>query len=398
MQRKSSFFFNLLNQIILQPNRFKKEHKHGTDNLNSYTQFLSLLKSKDHRVQLKAAKDFYAFLLNELKQVKKDDDSSFVDNLIPTIRELANENNQNISDKQACIYIITSIINLDNINVKVRKRHQISVIRWLKNLLAYSDHTVIHMASRAMGKYVQAGVDCHVEFKSGLDALRSETKRYQSILLIRELTLAYPPRLFLYSDLFFQNIMYSICDRNPQIRYESIELFRLALIISINRESTSNQQGPNSSVLNGTSSSHRIHRTSTVSSMESVNSTHDSNLNQNQAANSVVSNNDENLEKFKLCFKNSVKELESLLQEYTTSSRQSMSNQSNQQLSSSREDKIHGYLLIILEIIRFSSLDFEKQIEKYLSTYNLYHQQIQKANNSINSNSSATQGPNTVRI
>jgi hypothetical protein len=360
--------------------------------LNSYTQFLTLLKSRDYRVQLKAAKDFYAFLLNELKQVKKDDDSSFVDNLIPTIRELANENNQSISDKQACIYIITSIINLDNINVKVRKRHQISVIRWLKNLLAYSDQTVIHMASRAMGKYVQAGVDCHVEFKSGLDALRSETKRYQSILLIRELTLAYPPRLFLYSELFFQNIMYSICDRNPQIRYESIELFRLALIISINRE-TSSSGGLGSQ---NSASSNRLHRSSTQSSLESSNSNLDS---QNQATSGGPSANasDENLEKFKLCFKNSVKELESLLSEYTTSSKSN----SNQSSSSNRDDKIHGYLLIILEIIRFSCLDFEKQIEKYLSTYNLYHQQIQKGNNNIffnlNIGNSGAQGPNAVR-
>ena len=356
--------------------------------MNSYTQFLTLLKSRDYRVQLKAAKDFYAFLLNELKQVKKDDDSSFVDNLIPTIRELANENNQSISDKQACIYIITSIINLDNINVKVRKRHQISVIRWLKNLLAYSDQTVIHMASRAMGKYVQAGVDCHVEFKSGLDALRSETKRYQSILLIRELTLAYPPRLFLYSELFFQNIMYSICDRNPQIRYESIELFRLALIISINRETSSNSLGQNSATV-----SNRLHRSSTQSSLESANSYLE---NQNQTGSST-SASDENLEKFKLCFKNSVKYLESLLLEYNTNVK-SNANQSSS-ASSTREDKIHGHLLIILEIIRFSCLEYEKQIEKYLSTYNLYHQQIQKGNNNIFFNlniGNSAQGQNTV--
>jgi hypothetical protein len=204
-------------------------------------QFLGLLKSKDHRVQLKAAKDFYAFLLNELKTVKRDDETTFVDSLIPTIRELANEHNVNICDKQACIYIITSIINLDNINVKVRKKHQISLFRWLRNLLSCPDPTVIHMASRAMGKYVQAGVDCDVEFNSGLENLRIESKRYQGILLIKELSLAYPPRLFLNSAVFFENIMLAICDRNAQMRYEAIELFRLALIISVNREGSKSQ-------------------------------------------------------------------------------------------------------------------------------------------------------------
>ena len=191
--------------------------------------------------------------------------------------------------------------------------------------------------------------------------------------------------------------MYSICDRNPQIRYESIELFRLALIISINRESpVTTQQGvSNGPLLNGGAGTpnHRIHRTSTVSSMESVASNHDQQQQQQQAAASTLASN-ENLEKFKLCFKNSVKELEGLLLEYTnggvsSSSRQSTSSQTSS--TSSREDRVHGCLLVILEIIRFSCLEFEQQIEKYLSTYNLYHQQIQKANNTnVNSTSSGT--------
>lgn len=130
-----------------------RETRHGLADLN-YMQYLKPLKSKDYRQQLAAAKEFYAFLLNELKKVKRDDETSFVDNLIPTIRELVNENNQNISDKQACIYIITSIINLDNINVRVRRRHQTSLFRWLKNLLTCPDPIIIHMASRAMGRLV----------------------------------------------------------------------------------------------------------------------------------------------------------------------------------------------------------------------------------------------------
>ena len=32
--------------------------------------------------------------------------------------------------------------------------------------------------------------------------------------------------------------MSAICDRNPEIRYEAIELFRLSLIISVSRETS----------------------------------------------------------------------------------------------------------------------------------------------------------------
>lgn len=307
-----------------------------------------------------------------------------MDNLIPSIRELANENNQNLSDKQACIYIITSIINLDNINVKVRKKHQTSLFRWLRNLLACPDQTVIHMASRAMGRYVQAGVECDVEFKSGLEYLRNdnEARRYQAILLVRELSLAYHPRLFLSSSTFFENILVPICDHNPQIRHEAIELFRLGLKICLNRESSIP-----SNFLTSTNQSaqSRLRRSSTSSSLSSSISQTES-LIQNR----IITTEDNSLTKFMHCVEESISELEKLLNEQT--SRQSKGN-TQEQNQSTKEDRIHGYLQVILEIFRFSNLEFEQKIDNYLSTYNLYYQQVQQA---YNLNASTSQSSNLV--
>ncbi|CAF0752879.1 unnamed protein product [Brachionus calyciflorus] len=363
-----------------------KDPKNGLADIN-YNQYINSLKSKDHKTQLKAAKDFYAFLLNELKQVKRDDETSFVDNLIPSIRELANENNQNLSDKQACIYIITSIINLDNINVKVRKKHQTSLFRWLRNLLACSDQTVIHMASRAMGKYVQAGVECDVEFKSGLENLRneSESKRYQAILLVRELSLAYHPRLFLSSTIFFENILVPICDHSPQLRHEAIELFRLGLIICLNRETTIQNNYLAHQSMNQPTSSSRLRRSSTSSSLSSSISQQD-----NPIQNKSFSCEDNSLTKFINCVEESIYELEKLLNEQNTS-RQSKSSV-QEQFQSTREDRIHGYLQVLLEIFKFSNFEYEKKTQNYLSTYNLYYQQIQHAYNlnvSVNNSTSS---------
>ena len=151
----------------------------------------------------------------------------------------------------------------------MRKKHQTSFFRWLRNLLACPDATVIHMASKAMGKYAQAGVECDVEFKSGLEYLRIESKRYQGILLVKELALASPTRLFLNSDLFYENIMSAICDRNLEIRYEAIELFRLSLKISIERE---NSDSASSSQLPSGGNQQRLRRTSTSSSFNSISS------------------------------------------------------------------------------------------------------------------------------
>ncbi|RNA43682.1 serine threonine- kinase mTOR isoform X2, partial [Brachionus plicatilis] len=362
-----------MNKTLIQGVSKETSTKHGLADIN-YNQYIDSLKSQDQRVQLKAAKDFYAFLLNELKQVKRDGETSFVDNLIPSIRELANENNQNLSDKQACIYIITSIINLDNINVKVRKKHQTSLFRWLRNLLSCSDQTVIHMASRAMGRYVQAGVECDVEFKSGLESLRneSESKRYQGILLVRELSLAYHPRLFLNSCTFFENIIVPICDHNAQIRYESIELFRLGLIVCLNRESSSSSLP--SAHTHSNVRSNRMRRSSTSSSLSSSVSAADCNAGQGRNLNLE----DNSLSKFSSCIEESLCDLENLLKEPTAAGRHAR-HSAHDQWQSTREHKIHGHLQIILELFKFSNFEFEKVIENYLSTYSLYYQQVEQA-------------------
>jgi hypothetical protein len=294
-------------------------------------QYLNLLRSDDQFLQIKAAKDFYAFLLNELKQVKRDDETSFVDNLIHNIKDLAHEANPNTKDKQACIYIITAIINLDSINVKVRKKHHASLFRILRNLLACPDPTIIHMASRAMGRYVQAGVECDVEFKSGLELLKrvggSDTAaaRYQGILLVRELVLAYPPRLFLHSATFFENIVVALCDSSPQIRYEAIELFRLSLVILFNRETatTTSSQKPSAAVINSPLQRNMSTSSNMSSSVQDNMSKMDGGQSYFNAANSAASShnhhhlsNENDLAQFKSCFAKSLLELAILIRDY----------------------------------------------------------------------------------
>jgi hypothetical protein len=168
-------------------------------------------------------------------------------------------------------------------------------------------------------RYVQAGVECDVEFRSGLESLR-DARRYQGILLVRELALAHAPRLFLNSATFFENIMLPICDRNPQIRFEAIELFRLSLIICINREALSQPANYQSTMTNRSGNQsgtiQRIRRTSTSSSFGSIsqdsillNTNMNSSSNQQQQPNvtTTSSTEDKTMAEIKSCFKNSVK-------------------------------------------------------------------------------------------
>ena len=86
---------------------------------------------------------------------------------------------------------------------------------------------------------------------------------------------------------------------------------------------------------------------------------------------------DPNYIKYRQCFKNSLRELDNLLKELGSNGKPTipLNNANSANPLSSREDRIHGYLLIILEIVKFAGLEFEQQLEKYSSKYNLYHQQ-----------------------
>ena len=324
--------------------------KYGLSNEANILDFISMLMFENKDIQLKTAKDFYLLLLNELKKVKRDENLTFLDDLMPKIKELANEDNQNLIGKYACIYILTSLISLDKINFKIRKKHKKSIIQYLKNLLSNTDVVVINMAARALGKFVEDGIDCDTEYKSSLDALYSasinQSRRYQNIVLIKELTFAYPSRFFLFIKQYFQVIKDAMCDKKLNIRYETAELFRLTLMLTIQRE------------MSRTAS--KINRTSSSLSIESFLFPKMITLEKEK---SFIY--ETNLDKFKSCFETSLKELESL---------------GNSNLFDEYH-KIHGCLLVILEIARFSDLEFEKTIEKYLYTYNLLKQRVEVIKN-----------------
>jgi FKBP12-rapamycin complex-associated protein len=318
------------------------------------------LKSNDTKTQIKSAKELFAYILNELKQVKCEDDTSFIDSLISVIRELGKEQSS-VADKQACILIIASIIYLDNINVRASKNNQSMLFQQLKNfLLYYNDTNIVQMASRAMGRLVMTGVECDNEFKTALEDLQDGQKRHAGIICLRELALAAPSRLFLNSSVFYEDIQKAIQDKQLQIRQEACELFRLSLVVCIDRESPIQRTEMQFT-------RHGLRRSSTASSLNSQDSLHTSiNSNQSQLQQQQqqpYQNPTAQYDslKYKLCFESSINGLEQCLKTLPNSKIPNLN------------EKIHGYLLIILEILKFSNLAFEQTIDKYLNAYMYMH-------------------------
>lgn len=345
------------------------------DKNETYQKYLDDLKSSNKKIQLNAAQELYSQILNDLKNLKREEESIFIDLRVNEIKKLGNERNTTSSEKQACILYLICIINLDNINIRLNKTHQTTFLLLLRNIIQSNDKEASRMASRAMGRLAVTGVDCDIDFKNALENLRSESNRYMGIIASRELALASPSRLFLNSNAFYEDIMPAICDKDPNIRKEACELFRLSLKISISREGSMN-------TLNITKNN-LLRRSSTQSSLTA---SHESTLttNTNTTNGTIVTYNNALINdryfayQYKACFENSVKELEILLREISlslgslASSVSSSSSQQSKQVSNqnlNRDDRIHGCLLIILEILKFSNLDFEKLIEQYLDVY-----------------------------
>jgi hypothetical protein len=352
----------------------------------TYQKYLNDLKSSNKKVQLNAAQELYSQILNDLKNLKREEESIFIDLRVNEIKKLGNTTS---GEKQACILYLICVINLDNINIRLNKTHQTTFLLLLRSIIQSNDKEASRMAAKAMGRLVATGVDCDIDFKNALEYLRLESStRYMGIIALRELALASPSRLFLNSNAFYEDIMPAICDKDPNIRKEACELFRLSLKISISRESsiistlniTKNNLLRRSSTQSSLNASHESTLT-TTSTTTSTTTTNTHTNNSTMATNHNFLYNDRYFAyQYKTCFENSVKELENLLKEISlnslTSSVSSSSSSSSQQQSKlilnqnlNRDDRIHGCLLIILEILKFSNFEFEKLIEQYLDIY-----------------------------
>ncbi|RMX59040.1 hypothetical protein pdam_00009963 [Pocillopora damicornis] len=209
-------------------------------------QRLNGLKSRSDESRLQAAKDLQHYVSTELREASAEQYTSFMDELNHHIFEMVSSSDAN--EKKGGIMAIVALIGIDNGNTTKMSRFA----NYLRNLLPSNDQVVMQMASKAMGRLALTGgtfTADYVEFevKRALEWLggdRNEGRRHAAVLVLKELALNAPTFFFQQIQPFFENISNAVRDPKQAIREGAVEALQACLVILAQRETKEIQQRP----------------------------------------------------------------------------------------------------------------------------------------------------------
>ena len=211
---------------------------------NMLQQIVAGLKSRSSDQKMAAAKRLQLHVSTELREVSAEQSMAFIEDLIHNIFEMTSS--ADVSDKKGGILAIMVLIGVDQVNATYMPRFA----NYLRNLLPFNDPAVMQMAVRAMGRLALSGgtyTADYVEFelKQALEWLggeRNEAKRHAAVLVLREMALNAPTFFFQQVQPFFDNIFGAVRDPKQAIREGAVEALRACLIILAQRETKQTQK------------------------------------------------------------------------------------------------------------------------------------------------------------
>eukprot|EP00794_Sanderia_malayensis_P007416 gene7416-8236_t len=209
---------------------------------NRLQHILSGLKSRSDERRAKYAQDLLHFVTTELREATVDQFPQLMDDLIHGIFVLVQSSDSN--DKKGGILAIVSLIGVDGGNATRTSRFA----NYLRNMLPCNDVSVMVMRAKAVGKLAQVGGTFsadYVEFevKQALEYLagdRSEGRRHDAVLVLKELAVNTPAFFFQHVQAFFDNIFNAVRDPKPAIREGAVEALRACFAIISQRETKKN--------------------------------------------------------------------------------------------------------------------------------------------------------------
>ncbi|RDD40512.1 Serine/threonine-protein kinase mTOR [Trichoplax sp. H2] len=204
--------------------------------------FIVGLKSRSDEVRLRAAKELQRSITTELREVSNEEYQSFWDELNHQIFELVSSSD--VHEKKGGILAIISLIGVDGGNAPTKISR---FANYLRNLLPSSDPSVMDMASKAVGLLALAGGTFtaeYVEFevKRALEWLsgeRHEGRRLAAVLVLRELAVNAPTFFYQQVQSFFDNIFSAVRDPKQSIREAAVEALQACFVLTSQRETSS---------------------------------------------------------------------------------------------------------------------------------------------------------------
>jgi FKBP12-rapamycin complex-associated protein len=207
-------------------------------------QIVTGLTSRSSDQKMAAAKRLQLHVSTELREVSAEQSTAFMEDLIHNIFEMTSS--PDVCDKKGGILAIMVLIGVDQENATSMPRFA----NYLRNLLPSNDPVVMQMTARAMGRLALTGgtyTADYVEFelKQALEWLgseRNEARRHAAVLVLREMALNAPTFFFQQVQPFFDNIFAAVRDPKQAIREGAVESLRACLIILAQRETKQTQK------------------------------------------------------------------------------------------------------------------------------------------------------------
>ncbi|XP_030383558.1 serine/threonine-protein kinase Tor [Scaptodrosophila lebanonensis] len=210
-------------------------------------QFVNGLKSRNRNVQNKAAQDLFLFVKTEVREMSQEELVQFFDDFDHHIFNMVNATD--INEKKGGALAMKCLISVDAL--KATKGISPYLNR-LRDLLLINDVSVMEIAARSLVKLANLpgskGVESFdFDIKHAFEMLsgeRQEYRRHAAVFILRELAMALPTYFYQQILAFFEHIFNAIFDPKPAIRESAGEALRAALIVTAQRENTKQSSEP----------------------------------------------------------------------------------------------------------------------------------------------------------
>ncbi|XP_023161122.1 serine/threonine-protein kinase Tor [Drosophila hydei] len=210
-------------------------------------QFVNGLKSRNRNVQNKAAQDLFLYVKTELREMSQEELVQFFDDFDHHIFNMVNA--ADINEKKGGALAMKCLISGDAL---ITRKGISPYLNRLRDLLLINDVSVMEIAARSLVKLAnmpgsKGAESFDFDIKKAFEMLsgdRQEYRRHAAVFILRELAIALPTYFYQQILTFFDHIFNAIFDPKPSIRESAGEALRAALIVTVQRESTKQSSEP----------------------------------------------------------------------------------------------------------------------------------------------------------